>query len=201
MRINLIYIIFTVVFVACSNRQHVEIVEYYPTGEIKVKRVFAIRRDTTTYHEKTFFLNGELKMRGNYVNGLREGVWQGGYPDGELKWIVEYEHGIVKPIIEAPYWQIRFFEEGKPKFQVGKPLKFRIFIEGVWFKDWIIGLTRAELETPTEENDFWYIVTPQREGNMLFEVGFMCKRLGEKYGENVYVILWSDVIDVLPAVE
>ena len=199
-RINLICIAFVFVFTACSNKQRVE-TEYYPTGEIAVERIFVNKRDTSTYLETTFFLNGTKQTQGNYVQGKREGTWQGIYPTGELMWRVEYERGIVKPIIEDPNWIMMAFGGGTPKFQAGKPQKIRIFIEGVEPEYYAIGYRNATVEMPTEDNDFWYVITPQEEGNMLLEIGFVCKESREIYGEPLFVELGSDTIYVYPADE
>jgi len=200
MRVNLIYSVFTFVFilVACSNKERVE-TEYFPTGEIKVKRIFANRRDTNTYLETTFFLNGERRTRGNYVNGLREGIWQGGHPDGELSWNVEYENGIVKPPAENPNWWVSAV--GVPDFRVGEPIKLRVYIEGVEPKYQGIMLSNAKFQEPSEENDFWFVIIPQRAGNMILDIGFLSKELSAKYDRNAYVVLGSDTIYVLPAEE
>ena len=178
------------VFVSCSNKPHIE---YYPSGSIKKEHIYTNKRDTSTYLQKTYFETGQLETIGNYVKGNREGFWQGWYEDGDLSWTVEYENGKVKPLTdEEPFWEVIPIEKNEiPNFQVGIPQKIRIYIEGVEPEQMGIMTTNAKIEFPTQDNDYFFVITPQKEGNMLFAVVY--KKNDEMQ------LLGKDSIYVLPA--
>ena len=188
--VRAILICIVCVLVSCSNKPHVE---YHPSGKIKKEHVYTNRRDTSTYLQKIYFENGQLETIGNCVKGKREGFWQGWYEDGDLSWTVEYENGKVKPLTdENPFWEVIPIEKfGMPDFQVGKPQKLRIYIEGVEIRHVGIMTTKAKIEFPSKDNNFYFVVTPQEEGNMLFAV---------VYKENDEIqLLGKDSIYVSPA--
>ena len=182
----MVRIIYIVIFflVACSDKQYIE---YYPSGGIKKERIYQTR-DTSTYLQKTYFPNGQLESIGHYIKGNRDGFWQGWHEDGELSWTVEYENGTIKPPSQDPYWEVISF--GKRDFQVGRPKKIRIYIEGVEPKQMGIMTTNAKVEIPSEDNDFYFVITPQKAGNMLFQVIYK--------EDDGLRILGRDSINVLP---
>jgi len=189
--------IVTILVIGCSNNRVRK--EFYSSGELKVERIYQ-SRDTSTYLETTFFPNGVKKSRGNYVNGIRDGLWQSGFPNGQLKVMGNYVNGKREGI-----WQ-GWFADGGERWRaeyingIPKPIPTDAFVEAVIFTSvpedslwnvWYAGVTQylriyVEGVTPynmsvacecffiapadTADYNFNIGVVPRKSGWMLFHV-------------------------------
>ena len=187
-KVNLICII-VLVLLACSNREHVE-TEYFDSGEVRMKRFYPNRRDTTSFFQQVFFQNGLMERGGRYVNGKRNGIWKGWFEDGHLAWIVEYENGIVKPPVKNFNW--RFVIVGNHDgWYVGEPTRLRLFVEGVEPHRKSIQATQ-KIEPTSNRNYYYWSITPHRAGNFFIQAIIEIE-------DELFHILGSDSIYVHPA--
>ena len=73
------------------------------TSEIKRENYINLYNEKGEKHGvwESYYDNGQLFYRGNYVNGQRHGLWESYYPNGQLHYQQEYNMGKeVKPVVE-----------------------------------------------------------------------------------------------------
>lgn len=185
---SMCYNIFIVLMllVGCSNIRK----EFYSSGELKVERIHQ-SRDTSTYLEKSYFRNGQLKSLGNYVNGEREGDWQGWYADGDKYWEAEYIKGMPKPIPEEdPVIQLRLSGTADDWY-AGIPRYLKVFIEGATpYNANVACDCDFMLPLDTINYDFSIGVIPRKPGAMMFHIMYL------ENGENISI--FRDTLYVQP---
>ena len=73
------------------------------TKEIKRENFINLYDETGNKHGlwESYFSNGQLSYKGNYVNGEQHGLWESYYDNGQLHYRREYDNGVeVKAIKE-----------------------------------------------------------------------------------------------------
>lgn len=88
-----------------------QIVQRYPQGEPKLVQLFKVENgQRDLYQEKTYYSCGALKVKGDFMNGKRNGLWESWHKNGN-KWTeAEYLNGVQNG--KAGHW----FENGKPLY-------------------------------------------------------------------------------------
>ena len=173
----------------CSSIQK----EFYSSGELKKERIYH-SRDTSTYLEKSYFRNGQLKSLGNYVNGKREGIWQGWYALGDKYWEAEYIQGTPKPIPEdaLPITRLVLSHEGaNDGWYADTPQYLQVYVEGATPHNVNIACD-CDFMLPLDTIDYNFSigVIPRKAGAMMMHVMYL------ENGE--YFSLSQDTIYVQP---
>lgn len=71
---------------------------YYETGELMSKGFLKNEEPEKEYYE--YYKNGNIKVEGNFKNGLKDGVQKWYHENGEKYKIIGYEAGVEKGIYE-----------------------------------------------------------------------------------------------------
>lgn len=85
---------FLVVLVAGCTSHRIELVEErFEDGSPKVVRIYDHEGDTLPSGEIFYYPDGQLRMKGNFKDGKRQGKWSYWYPNGNLWSQGEYRNG------------------------------------------------------------------------------------------------------------
>ena len=155
----------------CSNIRK----DFYSSGELKKERIYQ-SKDTSTYLEKSYFRNGQLKSSGNYVNSKRDGIWQGWFSDGDKYWEAEYINGTPKPVPEEePIVQIRVIETDSTwTWYADTPLYLKVYIEGATpYNANVACFCDYLLPIDTIDHNFSIGIIPKKQGAMMFEALYL----------------------------
>ena len=169
------YFIFIVliVYVGCSKQSIRK--EFYSSGELWKEQIYH-SRDTSIYLERVYFRNGQLKSSGYYLNGKRDGIWQGWFTDGTIHWEAEYINGTPKPVPEEdPFIHVRVLgTDSAWTWYADTPLYLQVYIEGATpYNANVACYCDFMLPIDTIDNYFSIGVIPRKPGAMMFEILYL----------------------------
>jgi len=159
-KLLLVFVLINLLFSCKPKTQY----HYYPSGEVSEKREFHQKNDTSSYLLTEYYPNKQIKMQGNVINGLREGIWHEYYSDGDTIWSGEYNNYGRKAIENFVYPKFLFSDT---LLIVGKPVYLRITTKGVHRKDRTDFLSNIEFNMNKEDsnlNNYDYCIIPEDSG-------------------------------------
>jgi len=169
--------ILIIIVVSCGHETEYR---YYPTGEIAEKKVFFQKGDTSSYLLTEYYLNKQMKCKGNVINSLREGVWHKWYADGDWLWAGEYykNERVLPDTIGYPKY---LFSDS---LIVGKSTYVRVALFGIYRRDLTVLCTNASILIAEDNLDLYdYVIVPRKSGFMSFAT------FREKEGEEIMEML------------
>jgi hypothetical protein len=98
---KIIYVLcFLALLIACKRQSS----KYYlNSNQLKEKRVYDHRGDTTSYSFESYYSNGQLLSKGHVKEEKRNGLWKEWYADGALKWEGTYENNQIDKLPVADF--------------------------------------------------------------------------------------------------
>lgn len=161
-RVNFEFILIVVIFITACARTTER--EFYDTGQLKVEKMY--KKDTSNYIITDYYISGDVKSKGQVINGRRVGLWKEWYSDGSVKWSGEYGNGKRNasifpsrtPSIIMDYSTLR----------KGNPTNMRVHIEGVHPEDMAVGCNNGVIHVSKKKHLYDYEVIPEKEGSIKF---------------------------------
>lgn len=96
--------------------------EFYPNGKLHSLQDFSIDKENGRYEvwyeslaDVESDVEANVKIRGSFVNGERDGVWQSWYPDGSMRTEVLYRNGVEDGVYKE-WWPENPEEEDEDPF-------------------------------------------------------------------------------------
>ena len=183
--------VFILIIIAVSCGQKTQY-RYYPSGEIAEKKEFFQKGDTSSYLLTEYYLNGQIKLQGNIINSVREGIWYKWFADGVQSWSVEYREGWRQP----PDTMINLKYLFSDSLIAGKPIYMRISVEKIFIEDLTISFSNFSMYLSDNLDMYDFIVVPKQSGYIGITTQW-AKHLG--YGRMEKVIM-RDSFYVYPSI-
>jgi len=158
-KVNICSILILIILMASCIKKTEKV--NYDTGQVKEERVYKERNDTTKYYSTSYYLNGQIKSKGNIVGGSRVGEWHEWYADGSIKWNGDYYDGIRKFQIPSINPKIIFEDSVLRK---GIPTNLKVHIEGIHPEDIAVGCNNGIIKATDRKELFDCKLIPARNG-------------------------------------
>lgn len=95
MKRSLCFGITVLMLYACSPEIEKVVVQRYPTGEVELEHYYIYQNnDSVLVKEVGFYPQGQKRIEGEYVDGLRDGTWMYWYDNGNTWSQASYKAGI-----------------------------------------------------------------------------------------------------------
>ena len=108
---NRTYVFVLIVFISsCHSRPRKDIIEKWENGKSKVAFTYDNPSDTLSYLREDYYKNGKLSMKGSYINGFKDGLWQWWFENGNKQDEAIFKHDAY--IKERKHWR----EDGKQDY-------------------------------------------------------------------------------------
>ncbi len=180
-----IIVLFSITLLALANCKATK-KKFYETGELK-KEIITVC--DSIYTEYQYYKNGNLKSKGNYINAVKQGLWEEWYPNKEIKWEGKYVDGYREINIFQQKPNIIFESDPEPELlNIGMDYKIQIHIKGLHPEDLVVACTNGivKLAKDSEYNEF--ILHPKKRGDLKLKV-YAYDVLDEYYiGERIFIV-------------
>ena len=153
------FIFVLIVMVSCNSNTQCR---YYSAGELKEKKVFIEKKDTSSYLLTQYYPNGQMKNQGNIINSKREGMWNEWYADGSLLWTGEYDDDYRLQSKTLGHTKLLLSDSLIPN----KPVYLRVTIEGIHRENLRLAVTNGQIYKTDDNTLYDYVIVPNKSGIM-----------------------------------